>query len=206
MILVPRVVHIIWVGASPYPFPHHRDAFARLNPTWDVWLWTDQTRPHLGRNEALYQALPAGALRADLLRLHLLAEHGGLYTDADSTCLRPLDDLVAGRTLAMMTGNRGRGGNGTLLATSGHPAVVETVRRARRHVNAVARRGRPVSVHRVLGGRYVRRIWRRHPDFTLLPRWAVCPRRARTPNTVVMHTSANTWQHTIGKKVRLNAL
>src|SRR5690606_23328396 len=91
--VIPEIVHVIWIGPRFFPYADFLESWSRHNPGWQVRLWTDENRPHLGVNEQIYRRLPAQAMRADLLRLHLLAEYGGLYSDADSTCLAPVDLL-----------------------------------------------------------------------------------------------------------------
>lgn len=154
--MIPEIVHVIWIGPRFFPYADFLESWSRHNPGWQVRLWTDENRPHLGVNEQIYRRLPAQAMRADLLRLHLLAEYGGLYSDADSTCLAPVDLLVEGRTLCAMTGNRGRTANGTLAATPGHPGMVALVEGARKHYEKLRRAqrgGRVWQVHDVFGGR-----------------------------------------------------
>lgn len=201
--MIPKIVHVIWIGPRFFPYADFLESWPRHNPGWQVRLWTDENRPHLGVNEQIYRRLPAQAMRADLLRLHLLAEYGGLYSDADSTCLAPVDLLVEGRTLCAMTGNRGRAANGTLAATPGHPGMVALVEGARKHYEKLRRAqrgGRVWQVHDVFGGRYVRGVLDGCDDFVRWPRRLVCQRRDQGPDTVIVHNSANTWHRELGRK------
>ncbi len=69
-----------------------------LNPQWRVRMLTAQAlreAPELvGELPAVDgKSLPDEAL-SDVIRLHLLDRHGGVWADATTYCLRPLDDWV----------------------------------------------------------------------------------------------------------------
>lgn len=90
----PRIIHQIWLGPKPRP-EAWLNSWARLNPTWTYHLWTEQNLPTL-RNQRLYESFgTCWHGKADVLRYELLLAHGGIYVDADTECLRPLDELLA---------------------------------------------------------------------------------------------------------------
>jgi len=72
------------------------DSWITRNPTWEVVL-LDQTNigdyADLGMSEITVSALLLPH-RADLFRLALLAKHGGVWADATTFCVRPLDDWL----------------------------------------------------------------------------------------------------------------
>lgn len=66
--------------------PRHAHAF------YDDQMCLDFVKAHFdAKVVAAYQALRPGAARADLWRYCVLYVHGGVYVDADCTCLQPLD-------------------------------------------------------------------------------------------------------------------
>jgi hypothetical protein len=74
----------------------HR-SWQRHNPGWRVqFLSADTLDQHLGedfRRAIADLQLPPQHL-SDLIRLHLIARHGGVWTDADTYCTRPLDSWL----------------------------------------------------------------------------------------------------------------
>lgn len=86
------------------------------NPSWDYIVWTledFESRPRLIvgdsmtssfvvsgprivlRNRALFDAFyDVYHAQADILRYEILYQYGGIYVDADSECLRPLDNSL----------------------------------------------------------------------------------------------------------------
>jgi hypothetical protein len=98
--VIPRTIHQVWVG--PYRIPERERSFVdgvrRLNPDWDHVLWTDANLPSLD-GDALHQfrwrmSLRDYAFAADILRVWVVHALGGLYLDADTECVRPIDTLI----------------------------------------------------------------------------------------------------------------
>ena len=97
----PLVVVAPGLGLGARPRPGLRGLVDRFNPGWDVRLLT---RPHV---ERLLAAAPDASLLArpispaalsDVVRLELLARYGGVWADATTYCLSPLDSWLPGAT------------------------------------------------------------------------------------------------------------
>lgn len=54
----------------------------------------DYLSTHLKDGGALYAALKTPVERADLWRYVVMCAHGGIYTDADTLCIRPVQVRV----------------------------------------------------------------------------------------------------------------
>jgi len=91
---VPKVLHHIWLGPRDVP-DEWLGAWRDMHPDWEQFLWSEDTIESL-RN------LPKGAWRerleaqcwhgaADIARLAILQEVGGVYVDIDSKPLRSFD-------------------------------------------------------------------------------------------------------------------
>lgn len=96
--MIPRVVHQIWVGSAPPPqemlatwqkFCHDR--------RWSYRLWTDDTDSIFDQVRDKIDAMPELCGKADIMRYVILAELGGVYADADTVVIRPLDDSLLTR-------------------------------------------------------------------------------------------------------------
>jgi hypothetical protein len=94
---IPRIVWILWIqGAEQAPdlVKGCVASWRELNPGWDVRVLDGSTaEPYLRR-----AAVPAHRLallppekRANILRMRLLTEEGGVWADATTFCLQPLE-------------------------------------------------------------------------------------------------------------------
>lgn len=101
----------------------------------------------------VYERLRSPAERSDILRLELLARHGGIYVDTDFECLRPIDLLLEGVELFAAEVKNGRINNAMIGAGAEHPAMLRALREVRplQHFGAVDKYGTgPFFVDRIL--------------------------------------------------------
>lgn len=72
----------------------------RLNPEYSCFLWDDEDIERYIQEKwpseflDFFQALPIGAMKADLWRYLILASEGGVYSDLDSVCLIPIQEWM----------------------------------------------------------------------------------------------------------------
>lgn len=92
--MIPRILHQIWLGPRRRPRRLMRSV-RRVYGHWDYRLWTEANLPPL-RNQDAFDRSPSWQQKADVLRYELLWQHGGVYVDADSLALRPIDPLLEG--------------------------------------------------------------------------------------------------------------
>lgn len=126
---IPRIIHQIWIG-DPAKRPVRLMDGWRMQG-WEYRLWDEEAINALGlQNRALYdyfyqKGCYYGA--SDVVRLEVLREFGGLYIDADTERLEPLDDLPALATadfFAVEANKVGRVANGIIGAVPNHPIIV----------------------------------------------------------------------------------
>jgi len=86
-------------AGAPYLVRQCLDSWRRLNPEWTLRLLDRETAEEWA-DVAEYRARDDIGLQAftDILRLALLARHGGAWVDATLYCARPLDRWLAART------------------------------------------------------------------------------------------------------------
>lgn len=186
---IPKVVHVVWIGSKPFPNTYRDNlrTWQEHNPDYKVRLWRDDNLPTM-QNQWVLDALAQTPgmpipVRVDIIRLELLALFGGIYTDADSWCLRPLDDMldrpldpftlqpIPPLTLFGMTGNRGNVQNATLGAEPLHPAyrmLRDGIGPRYLRLQALQQNqpdGRGYEIFDLFGTRYITKILRAFPDF-----------------------------------------
>lgn len=92
-----KIIHQIWVG--PYEMPVREQGFMKelrdKNPTWQHVLWSNKNLPKLPENIQIlfdqFEKQKDYAHQADILRVFLLKEYGGLYMDVDFKCSEGFD-------------------------------------------------------------------------------------------------------------------
>ncbi|AWK15522.1 glycosyltransferase (plasmid) [Candidatus Fukatsuia symbiotica] len=106
---IPRMLHQIWYQGSdkvPAKYCRYRASWQRYHPDWECRLWDapalrKHIAQHLPQFLPIYDAFPYDIQRMDSARYCLLAALGGVYADMDIECLRPIDELLAGRELIL---------------------------------------------------------------------------------------------------------
>lgn len=90
--MIPKIIHQIWLGDQSKRPAKIMQTWRDKHPDWDYRLWTDENLPSL-RNKRQFDEMQEMAGKADILRYELLYDHGGVYIDADTICLNPLEDF-----------------------------------------------------------------------------------------------------------------
>jgi len=93
--MIPKVLHIIWIGDETLRPDNCIETWRSLNPTWQVVIWgNDSLRDKSWINGRHMSEMSERELNgvADMMRWEILYEQGGVVVDADSICIRSLDD------------------------------------------------------------------------------------------------------------------
>ena len=97
---IPNIVWMLWLqgfDAAPALVKTCVNSWERNNPDWSVRLLTEDTvKAYLDPEfcEELFDAgLPFSKI-ANIIRLELVARHGGVWADADCFCAEPLDGWI----------------------------------------------------------------------------------------------------------------
>lgn len=95
---IPQKIHVIWVGDESKRPDQWISIWRDNHPTWEFRLWGNaelerqswrsKKQIEIFRNSGHWEGV------ADLMRYEILFEHGGVYVDADSTSVRPLDSWL----------------------------------------------------------------------------------------------------------------
>lgn len=109
--VIPKTLHFIWLGPSPFPIQSVRKIklWKKAHPDWELFFWTDSRYSPLpveGMQRRLVTELPFALLseefyesdnwgeKSDLLRYEILYREGGVYVDHDVECLQPIDPFT----------------------------------------------------------------------------------------------------------------
>lgn len=95
--MVDKLIHIVWVGDDTRRPDTCIDSWRRMNPEYEVRVWGNHDlRTTAWINachiRSMWDAELCGV--ADLMRYEILYHHGGFAVDADSLCIRPLEDWL----------------------------------------------------------------------------------------------------------------
>jgi mannosyltransferase OCH1-like enzyme len=95
--VIPRTLHFVWIGDENRRPDNCIDTWRKANPTWEVKIWGNAEL--LGRkwiNHRHMSVMAEGELNgvADMMRYEILHSHGGFAIDADSICVRALEDWL----------------------------------------------------------------------------------------------------------------
>lgn len=94
---IPKVLHLTWVGDDSRRPDNCIQTWIDHNPGWTIKVWGNadlqQTEWVNARHmRAMWDRELNGV--ADLMRWEILYNEGGIVVDADSICVRPLDDWL----------------------------------------------------------------------------------------------------------------
>lgn len=95
--MIPKTLHIIWVGDESKRPDNCIRTWAERNPGWQLRLWGNEELASYGWINARHmREMAPRELNgvADLMRWEILYNEGGFVVDADSICVRPLDDWL----------------------------------------------------------------------------------------------------------------
>lgn len=102
---IPKIIHQVWSGVDE-PLPTHFKALGNTwkekNPDWEYILWdnkkmNDFVLEHYPQYWDVYNSFRCNIQRWDAIRYLILDKIGGVYTDFDTECLKPLEMLLKGR-------------------------------------------------------------------------------------------------------------
>lgn len=93
------LLHLIWVGGDvpSYVTAAVADWRRLLSERWTirVWIDSDLTEQQFSVDVlAKVNEAPNGAQKADILKYHIIRDHGGFYVDSDCLPIRSLDPLL----------------------------------------------------------------------------------------------------------------
>jgi hypothetical protein len=194
--MIPRRLHQFWIGPTPAPMEWMR-TWERMHPDWEYTLWDERAVKRLRpENMKLFRRLcDIGRFdgASDVARAEILLRHGGIWVDADSECLRPLDgasfldarffvveDPFVPAALPVIKETLGDVDHlvagGFMGSEPNHPIL-------RRYVDSMSRlvrEGRPLTPTWItVGGVLLQQVIGDDPDAVVLPSWTFFERNLK---------------------------
>jgi GT2 family glycosyltransferase len=94
--MIPKIIHQLWIGEKPPP-TKHMDTWKTMNPRFEYIRWTEKEiekrKLKLVCKNRIREMEEING-KADIIRWEILYEYGGVFLDADSICVEPIDDTL----------------------------------------------------------------------------------------------------------------
>jgi hypothetical protein len=95
---IPKKLHVIWVGKEHERPTECINSWKDSHPDWQFRIWTEEDLDRrfwrtIKQMRILLEA-KCWAGVADMMKYEILFQEGGVYVDADSYCLKPLDTWI----------------------------------------------------------------------------------------------------------------
>ena len=100
---IPKIIHQVWEGRTEPCMPTRLQILARTwreqNPDWEYHLWNGEemdelVEKHFPEYLSMYRSFPYNVQRWDTIRYMILYVYGGVYTDLDTECFKPIEPLL----------------------------------------------------------------------------------------------------------------
>lgn len=104
---IPHVIHQTWKhGDVPPELQVLQKSWTERNPDFSYRFWTDADIARFVEDEhpellPVFHGYSIPIARVDLARYLILRRFGGVYADLDMECLKPIEDLIAGRSFVV---------------------------------------------------------------------------------------------------------
>ncbi len=139
---IPKIIHQIWSGINePLPprFKLLGETWKRDYPAWQYEFWDNQRintfiQEHYPQYWYVYCKFQYNVQRWDAIRYLILDRIGGMYVDFDYESIKPMDDLIEGRTCCFalekdFISNHFRiFNNALMISTPEHPFIQRIVK------------------------------------------------------------------------------
>lgn len=92
---IPKIIHQLWIGDQSKRPQRLMDTWREMNPTWEYILWTEEEIARRGITfecqDKINDIFEING-KADIMRWEILYQMGGIFLDADSISIAPLDE------------------------------------------------------------------------------------------------------------------
>lgn len=204
--MIPKILHYIWLGGKPKPASVLKcfESWKKYCPDFQIIEW-NETNFAKGRHPLVDYAIEAHnwAFAADIIRVIVLYEYGGIYVDTDYEIIANLDQMLK-YDCFMCYESKFWVGTAILGSQAGHPVFEKLVHRYDQE-HGITFYSNPFSVHAVSAIlRYFYKI-KMDGKFSVTDNIALLPseyfypisyitfKETRTEKTLGVHHYAGSW-------------
>jgi len=131
---IPKIIHQLWIGSKPAPITL-MNTWKDKHPDFEYIFWNEEEikkRDFVFKCQDKIDEIEEINGKADIMRWEILYEYGGVFLDADSICIEPIDDeLMNKKCFAGWEQEEVRPGliaTGTMGFPKKHPLVKEAIK------------------------------------------------------------------------------
>jgi len=91
---IPKIIHQLWIGDKPIPI-NFMNTWKEKNPDFEYIFWNEEEfkkRNIKFKCQEKIDEIEEINGKADIMRWEILYKYGGIFLDADSICIEPIDD------------------------------------------------------------------------------------------------------------------
>jgi mannosyltransferase OCH1-like enzyme len=91
---IPKIIHQLWIGSKPAPI-NLMNTWKTKNPDFEYILWNEDEilkREMIFKCQEKIDDIEEINGKADIMRWEILFKYGGVFLDADSICIEPIDE------------------------------------------------------------------------------------------------------------------
>jgi hypothetical protein len=175
---IPKIIHQLWIGNQAHQPSTLMDTWRDKNPSFEYIRWTEdeivKRKMELTCQNRINE-IPEINGKADIIRWEILYKYGGVFLDADSICISPIDDvLMECKCFAGYEHEKLRKGliaTGTMGFPPQHPLVKEAIEWIK--ANNVSRQAAWITV----GPKLLTRMYDtgKYKDMTVFPSYTFLP-------------------------------
>jgi len=182
---IPKIIHQIWIGPKPAPIKL-MNTWKEKNPDFEYIFWNEdefEKRQMFFKCQSKIDEMEEYCGKTDIMRWEILYKYGGIYIDADSICIEPLDDyfLIGKKGFASWESEIKRPGLiavGTMGFYPKHPLVKEAINWIKKNDVSIAKTGK--MAWELTGPTLLTNIYNSDQEkynkiFTILPSYTFLP-------------------------------
>lgn len=179
--MIPKIIHQIWIGPKPAP-TNHMDTWKNKNTGFEYIRWNEDEL--ISRNMTIECQKRVDEMaeingKADIIRWEILYKYGGVFLDADSICVEPIDDVLmnckyfAGWEHEQM--RKGLIATGTMGFPPKHPLVKDAINWIKANTVNVTKTG--LRAWQTVGPGLLTRMYNagNYTDMTIFPSYTFLP-------------------------------
>ena len=179
--IIPKIIHQLWIGTKPAPITL-MNTWKDKNPDFEYIFWNEkeiEKRNFKFVCQDKIDDIEEINGKADIMRWEILYEYGGIFCDADSICIEPIDDELLNKECFSCWEHEelryGLISLGTIGFPPKHPMIEEAIKRTMENEVSFKKTGKHAWVN--VGPVLITRIWEtgRFPDLHIFPSYTFLP-------------------------------